>query len=81
VGANTLLWDVAETSLAEPVAGQTGVEVPVVEGLKRQPAALDLVWVPELGVGRDQVVSDVHVLVLTLHLFVCMGGQFGRLIL
>ena len=74
VGTDTFDWSVARAVLKEPVLGEARVIIPVVIGLQREPAAWNLVGVPELSSGLDQVVTDVHVLVLARGV-VCGGGH------
>ena len=77
VCTNTLGGDHAGSVAAEPVLGQTSVIVHVIEGLKGQPTAWNLVWVPELGIGGNQVIADVHILVLTLGFLLAGRVHFG----
>lgn len=81
VGANTFHWNYTSTASFEPVLGKPGVEATVVEGVEGEPATLDLIRVPELDTGRDQVITDVHVLVLSLMVafFFDRGGLRGDL--
>ena len=74
VGTDTFDGSVSCAVLEEPVLGEARVIIPVVIGLQREPAAWNLVGVPELSASLDQVVTNVHVLVLACTI-VCSGGQ------